>query len=481
MKKRIFALLMALVLALGLAVTAGADEPVALRQTDITNGTYWQEGNPYHLAEGSYKLMGDIVLEKALTIDAGEVVIDLNGYTLSLKSGVQDSVICVTGQYGYLDIEDSSAAKTGRITGGTGRAVDSIYVGGGICLLNGGTVNMYGGTITGCTAALGGGVYAEGNFSFYMYGGTITGCTATTSGGGIYAANGNYYMNGGTVSGCTAANGGAVCLDTTANDQFTIFHSKGGMIRGAVYVGKQCRITPDELAHEFNQQTVFDGTVTVKGAIGGGVYKGQVSRTDMAFLANGIFWHDRNGILQVNGDFSSVAGMYGATPYIVNFNFDANILYSRCTVLVARYDNSPSEDSAAQTRASVTDDKSDVRDIYLAAPDAPAREGYTFLGWYTASEGGEKWDFDVDALSQSQLADGVTLYAQWESSAQEPIRRQHVTTVEDTTDTADTTKTDESVADAVTSAKTFDAGVAVYGAMAVLSMTGTAWVARKRS
>lgn len=33
---------------------------------------------------------------------------------------------------------------------------------------------------------------------------------------------------------------------------------------------------------------------------------------------------------------------------------------------------------------------------------------------------------------------------------------------------------------AVTSAKTFDAGVAVYGVMAALSMTGTAWVVGKK-
>lgn len=473
MKKRIFVLVTALMLVLGLAVTAGADEPVALRQADINSSasTFWQTGNQYHLVAGSYKLMEDIELAQALTIDAASysVEIDLNGYTLSLKSGVQDSVICVTG--GYLDIEDNSAAKTGKITGGKGHAVGSIRVGGGICLLDGGTVHMYGGTITGCKADLGGGIYAKSGF-VYMHGGTITGCTATTSGGGIYGKNGNFYMNGGTVSGCTATtSGGAVCLDTTADDQFTIFHSKGGMISGTVYVGKQCRITPDDMAHKFDQQTVFDGAVTVNGAIGGGVYRDQVSKTDTGFLANGIFWHDRNGILQVDGDFSSVAGMYGTTPYLVDYNYDTDTLYKRCTVLVARFDNSPSEDDAAQTRASVTDDRSDDQDIYLAAPDAPTRAGYTFLGWYTAPVGGTKWDFDADALSQNQLAEGVTLYAQWESDHQH-TRRQNTAAVTPEAPAAD--------ADTVTSAKTFDAGVAVYGAMAVSALLGMGYVGKKR-
>lgn len=487
MKKCIFALVTALMLVLGLAVTAGADEPVALRQADINDGTHWQstaDADAYHIKGGSYKLMEDIELAQALTIDAASysVEIDLNGYTLSLKSGVQDSVICVTGGVtdgvtvsGTLFLEDNSAAKTGKITGGKGHAVggDPVGgdpVGGGICLLDSGTVHMYGGTITGCKADLGGGIYAKSGF-VYMHGGTITGCTATTSGGGIYVEDGLLDMYEGTVSGCTAVNGGAVCLDTTADDQFTIFHSKGGMISGTVYVGKQCRITPDDMAHKFDQQTVFDGAVTVNGAIGGGVYRGQVSRTDTGFLANGIFWHDRNGILQVDGDFSSVAGMYGTTPYLVDYNYDTDTLYKRCTVLVARFDNSSSEDDAAQTRASVTDDRSDDQDIYLAAPDAPTRAGYTFLGWYTAPVGGTKWDFDADALSQNQLAEGVTLYAQWESDHQH-TRRQNTAAVTPEAPAAD--------ADTVTSAKTFDAGVAVYGAMAVSALLGMGYVGKKR-
>lgn len=483
MKKRIFVLVTALMLVLGLAVTAGADEPVALRQADINSSasTFWQTGNQYHLVAGSYKLMEDIELAQALTIDAASysVEIDLNGYTLSLKSGVQDSVICVTGGVtdgvtvsGTLFLEDNSAAGTGKITGGTGYKENdaSSGVGGGIRLLDGGTVSLNGGTITGCKADLGGGIYAKSGF-VYMHGGTITGCTATTSGGGIYVEDGLLDMYEGTVSGCTAVNGGAVYLTA---DQLTTIYSDGGTVSGTVYVGEQCTVTPSTTkvkSHKFDQQTVFDGAVTVNGAIGGGVYRGQVSRTDTGFLANGIFWHDRNGILQVDGNFSSVAGMYGTTPYLVDYNYDTDTLYKRCTVLVARFDNSPSEDDAAQTRASVTDDRSDDQDIYLAAPDAPTRAGYTFLGWYTAPVGGTKWDFDADALSQNQLAEGVTLYAQWESDHQH-TRRQNTAAVTPEAPAAD--------ADTVTSAKTFDAGVAVYGAMAVSALLGMGYVGKKR-
>jgi len=42
-----------------------------------------------------------------------------------------------------------------------------------------------------------------------------------------------------------------------------------------------------------------------------------------------------------------------------------------------------------------------------SAPTAPTREGYDFVGWFTAPTGGEKWDFD------SAVAGDTTLYARW--------------------------------------------------------------------
>lgn len=42
----------------------------------------------------------------------------------------------------------------------------------------------------------------------------------------------------------------------------------------------------------------------------------------------------------------------------------------------------------------------------ISEPTAPTREGYTFLGWYTAE--GEKWDFAKDVVTAD-----VTLYAKW--------------------------------------------------------------------
>lgn len=53
----------------------------------------------------------------------------------------------------------------------------------------------------------------------------------------------------------------------------------------------------------------------------------------------------------------------------------------------------------------------------------PARSGYNFLGWYTAAEGGTKYEFDNDngTLSNALTAD-VTLYAHWQPPARYAVQ-----------------------------------------------------------
>lgn len=49
----------------------------------------------------------------------------------------------------------------------------------------------------------------------------------------------------------------------------------------------------------------------------------------------------------------------------------------------------------------------------VSEPAAPTRDGYTFLGWYTAE--GEKWDFAKDVVTAD-----MTLYAKWVKNAVNP-------------------------------------------------------------
>ena len=176
-----------------------------------------------------------------------DVVIDLNGHTL--KGNGLASVITTRGGTGNsLTIKDSSAEKTGAITGGVAGSGGGIYAeipviieggniygntatgkGGGIycsntltinagkiyenSAANGGgiycskTLTINAGKIYENSAANGGGIYAE--IPVIIEDGNIYGNTATGDGGGIYCSN-TLTINAGKIYGNSAANGGGV-------------------------------------------------------------------------------------------------------------------------------------------------------------------------------------------------------------------------------------------------------------------------------
>lgn len=135
-----------------------------------------------------------------------DLTIDLNGYVLTIPKS-----ICVNSG-GHLTIKDSGSNAThkfkpngdglwvldengsetvtgGVITGGTGYPIQfgsgahayTAYYGGAVYIELGGTLNMGGGSIVGCSAVYGGGVYVAGEF--VMTGGSIIGCAADRGGG----------------------------------------------------------------------------------------------------------------------------------------------------------------------------------------------------------------------------------------------------------------------------------------------------------
>lgn len=187
------------------------------------------------------KLLSNIYNEGVFAIGAEEtmqnIIIDLNGYTITQNIGGPHSIFTVIG-YSKLTIDDSSQGQTGKITGGGYEQMRGIDVARGSCVLKAGTIttstkslsqwsgggvnvwstgvfNMSGGTIDGCSAGKhGGGVNVESQGIntgiFNMSGGEIKNCTANTSGawGGGVCVTGTFNMSGGTISNNTTANGG---------------------------------------------------------------------------------------------------------------------------------------------------------------------------------------------------------------------------------------------------------------------------------
>ena len=209
-------------------------------------------------ASGSYHLVGDINLSGVQEI-TGNMNLCLHGHTITAKSGARHFTV---KNGATLTITDCGAneGKIGVITGGTSNYGGAINVnaGGTLNLYNGsfeknqvksadatgqggtiylqaaksgvpgGTVNVYGGTISGGKAYDGGAIYAAAGSDVNMYGGTIRGNEVTNYGGGIYSTGGNTIdVKNAKFEGNSANTGGAIYVsgsNSVLNITGTTFH-----------------------------------------------------------------------------------------------------------------------------------------------------------------------------------------------------------------------------------------------------------------
>ena len=210
------------------------------------------QSNKFVLTEGNYYLKtsteessldGDVKIKYPIQIN-GNVTICLNGKTI--ESSAKDQPVFEVTSGSTLTLTDckGNAGKVKHTSDGSGS---------GVKVENGGTFNMYGGTITGNKATTGdtatqrgGGVYVDGTGStFTMNGGTITDNTATKGGGGVYVSGGTFTMKG-----------NASVTSNRATDQ-------NNGIGGGVYVVDGTFTMNDNASVSGNNATSTDGGVGV--------------------------------------------------------------------------------------------------------------------------------------------------------------------------------------------------------------------------
>lgn len=188
--------------------------------TDVTWTPVYSEADLGNMtAGGSYYLANDITLTHTLYVSS--VNLCLNGFTLERTSSGHAIEL---NREAIFNLCDCSVGQTGTIDGGYAND----YA--GIVCYNNNTLNIYGGTITGCQegAAIGvmssgtaniyngnitgnnggyGGVYCFNGATLNIYGGTITNNTADYAGGGIWLykstlnISGNVKISGNTLNG----------------------------------------------------------------------------------------------------------------------------------------------------------------------------------------------------------------------------------------------------------------------------------------
>lgn len=204
------------------------------------------------LPEGNYYLNNDITLNRALEI-SGTTNLCLNGHTLRYGGGSLDSVITVAPDV-TLNICD--CGDTGSITGGK---LNGIYI-------RKGTVNFYGGAITGNSAPKRGDTDPP----------VLDGGLRPVSGGGVLIVQGTFNMYGGKISNnmntdaVGTAQGGGVCVGINGSSDITggTFHMYGGTISenasGSHGGGIACAL--------YTKTVIYGGTISNNTAyVGGGI------------------------------------------------------------------------------------------------------------------------------------------------------------------------------------------------------------------
>lgn len=392
-------------------------------------------------------LKNDIAIGTTLTV-LRKVTLDLNGYVLKMTGSgsviILDNKSGITGDLTLIDsnptaehkfkvngaepwVLDNSGTETvygGIITGGTGsRIFFSNGVEGGGVIIGSGALTMNGGNIVGCIANEGGGLFLSDG-SFTMNAGSIVGCSTPdrlTTGeafhGGIYAfgpmanrdTTGVITLTGGLIK-----NNGRYAINAAYH---TTIYANGGEVYGGVYLNQSSKITclaEDNGITAFKGKTVIGGTSSVYPShVDWGLFYGGL---DIYGNTTGVIVTYKDGDSEYakqvlpSGTLATRPDAPAATPgytfggwnkadgtawdYASDKVTDNITLYAKwaANTYTITFDTAGGSEIAPITQEYGT---------VITAPEAPTREGYTFIGW----------DKEIPTTMPTE---NMTVTAQWE-------------------------------------------------------------------
>ena len=444
MKKRILSILLALCMLFCLVPTTAFAEGETNRKVET------EQELVDALADSSVDIItlkNDIAIGTTLTV-LRKVTLDLNGYVLKMTGSgsviILDNKSGITGDLTLIDsnptaehkfkvngvepwVLDDSGTETvygGIITGGTGsRIFFSNGVEGGGVIIGSGALTMNGGNIVGCIANDGGGLFLSDG-SFTMNAGSIVGCSTPnrlTTGeayhGGIYAfgpmANGDT-TGVITLTGGLIKNNGRYAINAVYK---TTIYANGGEVYGEVHLSQACKITclaEDNGITAFKGKTVIGGTSSVNpshvdwGLFYGGLYiYGNTTGVIVTYKDGDSEYAKQvlpSGTLATRPDAPAATPGYTfggwnkadgtAWDYASDKVTDNITLYAKwaANTYTITFDTAGGSEIAP-----ITQDYGTV----ITAPEAPTREGYTFIGW----------DKEIPTTMPTE---NMTVTAQWE-------------------------------------------------------------------
>ena len=351
-----------------------------VRGAGVTVASDRQSNSVYNMFEksGCYYLNEDITLDRNFEIRPDQdITICLNGYSLTTTSS--STIFRITG--GTLNICDCSGK--GTVSSTYAETAPIVYLinslakategctfnlyggnliadstntganGGVIQISNSGTnpavMNMYGGTITGCSRKNGGSISMVNSATAVLnvYGGTIQGGSGAVLGGGNIICNvGSMYVCGGTIQNGTGTNGGNIYIGAKASCTISGGTISGGVATekgGSIYNLGSLTITGGDISNVTATVTAQTGGViysvgpmsiskaTISGGnasaspSGGGI---AVAEGCVASISDSVInagWGVRGGMINVCGTDTTLTitdsqlnGFTEANPYISN-------------------------------------------------------------------------------------------------------------------------------------------------------------------
>lgn len=326
----------------------GKDSGTTVNGHTHNNSTAWTAADSLPSTAGSYYLTQSVSSD--WTVPTGEVNLCLNGQTISGKITVgSGATLTLTDCTGTGKLQGSRSGSGVSINGGTFNLyggtitgfVNGVEIGSHNDIKTGSSFTMYGGAITGNKAdsSGGGGVFLIGTTnsvvtapSFTMHGGTISNNTAGASdggGGGVYVGvKCSFTMDGGTITGntATAGNGGGIYIH---------FNAGNVSISNATITGNKATATGNiSCGHGggiYSERGVTVGNVKITGNNstfeGGGIYgKGAITLTDATVTDNNQYDVYYDGKESTTPELT-VSGLVQA-GYYANYDWKLPILVS---------------------------------------------------------------------------------------------------------------------------------------------------------
>ena len=298
---------------------------------------------------------------------------------------------------------------------------------GGVVYNEGGVVTVEGGTFSGNSATqLGGVIWSESQQgALQIIGGQFSQNTATNNGSVIFCNNKNAdgspgsRITGGTFTGNTVTNGGAIAntgnlliggVTFSNNGTYDIWHGLGSLMTGTVenkgmvaniYLAANSSVTVISALVAGSEYTITtengtkyaqDGTTPlVKFAYDGATVTASDVTAQMSYFKSG------------EKGYNIVQGATNNTNLYLKPNQYTNTL---------TYDANDGTGAPAKQTASVTYPNTSYE--FTLSTTVPTRLGYTFAGWFTAKEGGEKVTGTYTVGVAKNAGDqSATLYAHW--------------------------------------------------------------------